>query len=319
VGALACRTGVVVGEELLLYSFPEGHPMNNSRVRQFFARLEEAKAFERPGVVKVQPTMADEDTILQFHTREHLSFVKASSLRGDGYLDGGDTPAYKGVFEAASYVVGSTVKLLELVASGEVTHGFNPVGGLHHARRDSSAGFCVFNDIGVAIELAKRRYGLSPLLYVDMDAHHGDGVYYSYEGDPEVFIFDSHEDGRHLYPGTGFEWEEGTGKARGTKVNVPLQPGAGDGDFREAFKKALRLAERAKPQLVILQAGGDCLAGDPLTHLSLSSSSHRYATEELVKVSHTYCEGRLIALGGGGYNPKGVAEAWLQVVLGLSH
>jgi acetoin utilization protein AcuC len=218
------------------------------------------------------------------------------------------------MYEASAYVVGSTVDLLYSVASGEVIHGFNPMGGLHHARRSSAAGFCVFNDVGVALETATKRLHLSPVLYVDIDAHHGDGVYYSFEEDPKVFIGDLHEDGRFLYPGTGLGRETGIGAATGTKLNIELQPGAGDDVFIKEFERVLELAERAKPELVILQCGADSLGGDPLAHLALTPAAHGYAAKKLAEVSHRFCEGRLIALGGGGYNPVGASEAWLSVV-----
>jgi acetoin utilization protein AcuC len=311
--------GVVTGEELLAYSFPRGHPMNADRLREFFSGLQASGLKEAPGYVHVAPCMADEEMLETFHTERHVNFVKKASEAGSGYLDYGDTPAFKGVFEAASYVVGSTAKVLEMVAKGEVDHGFNPMGGLHHARRDASAGFCVFNDVGVAIELALRRWKLSPVLYVDMDAHHGDGVFYSYERSPEVYIADIHEDGRFLYPGTGFEHEVGKGAAEGTKLNLPLKPGSTDVDFEKALQEAMGLAERARPQLVILQAGGDCLEGDPLTHLALTPASHRLATRKLVQLSHERCNGRMIVLGGGGYRPSAVAGAWLNVLQVLMH
>lgn len=262
--------------------------------------------------------MATEGELLRFHTPEHVRLVKELSVRGTGCLDAGDTPAFKGMFEASSFVVGSTLNLLELMAEGSLAHGLNPMGGLHHARRGSAAGFCVFNDIGVAIATAKK-LGLSPVLYVDMDAHHGDGVFYSFEDDPEVFIVDLHEDGRFLYPGTGKASETGSGAAVGTKVNIELQPGAGDGVFMREFDRAVEeIAERAKPALVVFQCGADSLGGDPLTHLELTPESHRHATTRLAQISHRHSSGRLLALGGGGYNPANAAEAWLNVASAMA-
>jgi acetoin utilization protein AcuC len=310
---LTCKTGVAVGKELLLYSFPAGHPMNRERVGQLFSRIEEQGLFESSAFVTVSPRMATEEELFRFHARSYVDLVRRRSVKASGYLDGGDTPAFDGMFEAASYTVGSTLDVLEKIVKKEIVHGFNPIGGLHHARRGSAAGFCIFNDVGVALETAKEN-GLAPILYVDIDAHHGDGVYYSFEDDPDVFIIDLHEDGRFLYPGTGREWERGVGAAQGTKVNVELQPGSGDLVFKEAFDKALSIADRAKPALVVFQCGADSLGGDPLTHLKLTAASHEYAASRLVGISHRFSEGRLLALGGGGYSPSNVAEAWLRVI-----
>jgi acetoin utilization protein AcuC len=222
---LTCSVGVVKGRELLSYSFPRPHPFTSERVAAFWERLDR-EVPER--IESLKPEKADEAVIELFHSREHLEFVKRASEFGYGSLDQGDTPAFRGIFEAAQYTVGSTLACLKEVMDGEIDHSFNPVGGLHHATRDSSAGFCVFNDIGVAVEVLRSQYGVKRILYVDIDVHHGDGVYYPYESDADLYVFDVHEDGRFLYPGTGSESEVGMGLARGTKVNVPLPPGTGD-------------------------------------------------------------------------------------------
>ncbi len=288
--------------------------MNSGRVKQFFSRVEEEDLIDGETFVRLPPRAASEEEIRRFHTSSHIRLVKALSVRGVGYLDSGDTPAFPGMYEAAAYVVGSTLDLLNSLARQEITHGFNPMGGLHHARRDSAAGFCVFNDVGVALETATRKLHYSPVLYVDIDAHHGDGVYYAFEEDPNVFIGDLHEDGRFLYPGTGQERESGRGAAKGTKLNIELQPGAGDEAFVKAFGRVLELAEKARPELVILQAGADSLGGDPLAHLMLTPAAHGYATAKLAEISRRYSDGRLLALGGGGYNPISTSETWLNVV-----
>ncbi|MEM3530173.1 MAG: acetoin utilization protein AcuC, partial [Nitrososphaerales archaeon] len=229
----------------------------------------------------------------------------------------GDTPAFKGIFEAACYVVGSTLLGLDMIMKKEFNHIFNPIGGMHHARRDRAAGFCVFNDIAIAIIHAKKTYHVKRILYVDIDAHHGDGVFYEFYDDPMVFIADIHEDGRYLYPGTGFSNETGSGEAVGTKLNLPLAPGSGDEEFKEAFKKVEEFAYQIKPELIIFQCGADGLKNDPLTHLNYTEEAHRYATKRLHRISHELCDGRIMALGGGGYNPDNVAKAWMEVLKGL--
>lgn len=311
---MRCKVGVLEGKELLLYSFPPPHPFTNARTQRFWDELAEKKL----KVERLQPQMADKNLIGLFHTSEHIRYVELASHLGYGSLDQGDTPAYKGVFEATQYAVGSTVSAVEKVMAGSIDHAFNPVGGLHHATRDSSAGFCVFNDIGVAIELLRKNFGVRRVLYVDIDVHHGDGVYYSYESDPDLFIFDVHEDGRFLYPGTGAASETGEGKAKGTKVNIPLPPGSGDEEIIDKLPKLEMLARTAKPEFIIFQCGADCLAGDPIAGLRYTPEAHRRVAEFLHGLSHELCSGRIVALGGGGYDPQNCADAWTSVVTTLT-
>jgi acetoin utilization protein AcuC len=312
-GLMACRVGVFQGKELLEYSFPSPHPFNNERAQRFWDELARKKL-----QVKVeQPEKAAKEVIGLFHTPEHIKYVELASHLGYGSLDQGDTPAYKGVFEATQYAVGSTVSGVEKVLSGRLDHAFNPVGGLHHATRESSAGFCVFNDIGVAIELLRKHHDVRRILYVDIDVHHGDGVYYSYESDPELFIFDIHEDGHFLYPGTGAASETGEGAAKGTKVNIPLPPKSGDDEILDKMSRLEMFARMTKPEFIIFQCGADGLRGDPIAGLDYTPKAHLRVADLLHRLSHELCSGRMVALGGGGYVPQNCADAWTAVVEAL--
>jgi acetoin utilization protein AcuC len=311
------KVAVTYGEALARYGFDGSHPLGTDRLDAFWRRLKSEGLDKSKNLVVEDPVPADEKVILDFHTKPYVDFVKQASTFGHGFLDHGDTPAFKGVFEAASYVVGSTLRILDLVMRGKVDHAFNPIGGLHHARRDFAGGFCVFNDIGVAIVAARNNYGVKKIVYVDIDAHHGDGVYYEFSKDPLVFIADIHEDGRYLYPGTGFENEIGDGEAKGTKINIPLQPYASDDDFINSFNRVEEFIDNAKPELIILQCGADGLGGDPITHLQYSANAHKHATAILHKLAHKHCNGRIIALGGGGYNRENIGAAWVEVVRAL--
>ena len=307
---MACRVGVLEGEELLLYSFPSPHPLTSERVRKFWEDLEKRGL----PIVRLQPQMADRQLTGLFHAEEHVRYVELASRFGHGALDLGDTPAFRGVFEAAQYVVGSTVLAVEKVMAQELQHAFNPSGGLHHATREGSAGFCVFNDVGVAVELLRSRYKLRRILYVDIDVHHGDGVYYSYEADPDLFIFDVHEDGMFLYPGTGSANESGVGRAKGTKVNIPLAPGSGDQAVLQQLPRLERFARTAEPEFIIFQCGADGLRGDPISGLRYSPKAHREVGMLVHRLSHELCSGRMVALGGGGYLPRNCSDAWCEVV-----
>ncbi len=295
-----------------VYGFGDGHPFGPERQAAFWK--EAADQGLAAQVRQYSLHAANDDSLLGFHTPEYLALVKRLSERGEGYLDFGDTPAFKGVYEIAAGVAGAVNGAADAIISGEVVRGFVPIAGLHHARRERAAGFCVFNDIGIVIEHLRAVHGLRRIAYIDIDAHHGDGVFYAFEEDADVWIADLHEDGRYLYPGTGFAEETGKGEAKGTKLNLPLPPNAGDHEFNELWPEALAHIESAKPEFIILQCGADSIAGDPITHLRLSPASHARAAADLCKVADCCCAGRLLALGGGGYNRANLAAAWCAVV-----
>ena len=307
---------VMAGPSIAAYGFPNGHPFGPDRHQAFMAELERSDVVGRLAII--EPSVADREVIQQFHTERYVAFVEAASQQGHGLLDAGDTPSYPGVFEAASAVVGGTVFALERILSGEARRAFIPIGGLHHARRDGAAGFCVFNDCGVAIEHARNHFGLGRVAYIDIDAHHGDGVFYGFEDDPGVIIADTHEDGRYLYPGTGRRDETGKGAAEGTKLNIPLPPGTGDAEFFEAWEEIEAFLERHEPELYLLQCGADSVAGDPLAHLGLSVDAHAHAAARLKALAEKTASGRLLAMGGGGYNRNNLAQCWTRVVEAIS-
>ncbi len=249
-----------------------------------------------------------------FIASAYVERVIGQSATGIGYLDSGDTPAFPGIYESACYVVGSVLDAIERILSRDCLQAFVPIAGLHHARRDRAAGFCVFNDCGIAIETLRRQHRLQRIAYVDIDAHHGDGVFYSFEEDPELFFADLHEDGRYLYPGSGGAAETGRGAARGTKLNIPMPPGADDAAFFAAWERVEAFIDAARPQFILFQCGADSIAGDPITDLRYSPAAHRHATKRLLQLARRHCDGHLLAMGGGGYNRSNLALAWTAVV-----
>jgi acetoin utilization protein AcuC len=144
--------------------------------------------------------------------------------------------------------------------------------------------------------------------------HHGDGIYYPYEADPDLIVVDIHEDGNFLYPGTGHAYETGRNSAEGTKLNLPLKPGSGDREFFAAWERGLTHLRHLKPQFLILQAGADGLAGDPLADLRLTPAVHTRVARDLRKLADEVCGGRLMAFGGGGYELRNLATAWTAVL-----
>ena len=294
------------------YGFAGDHPFSTRRFAAFWEAMRLKGLDYLLQFLPVEP--ASEEDLLRFHPRPYLERVKALSSIGEGYLDAGDTPVFPDMFQISSMVVGAAITAAKAIMGGSISLAFVPIGGLHHGYRDHAAGFCVFNDIAVVIEFLRQRYNLQRILYVDIDAHHGDGVYYSYVEDPNLIIVDIHEDGRFLYPGTGALEERGTGPAQGTKINIPLQPGAKDEDFFLAWEQAVRFMECFTPEFIIFQCGVDGLRGDPLTHLHYTSAAHEGATRFLIDYAKRKCQERMLVLGGGGYRLENIASGWTAVL-----
>lgn len=303
---------VYVGKNLARYGFGEGHPFGPDRLDAFWAEFKHRGLDKKVDIGT--PVLCEEQDLVRFHTQKYIDKVKVMSKLGSGFLDHGDTPAFKGMYEAACYVAGTVLDAAKEVIEGKFKRCFIPIAGLHHARRDIAAGFCVINDIGVCIEALRANYGIKRIGYVDIDAHHGDGVYYSFADDADLIIADMHEDGNYLYPGTGAASETGTGRAEGTKLNIPMPPGADDEAFRDQWPRVEEFLRDRQPEIILLQAGADSIQGDPITHLAYSPASHHYATQRLCKIADETCGGRFIAMGGGGYNRDNLAQAWNAVV-----
>ena len=300
------------GEEIAAYGFGDPHPFGTDRHNVFFAELDKAGLSDSIDFGHPRPALVDE--LALFHTAEYIDKVSRMSAAGKGWLDEGDTPAVPGIYDAASAVVGAVLCAVDEIMHGNYKRAFIPIAGLHHAGRDHAAGFCVFNDCGIAAEYLRKQFGVKRIAYVDIDAHHGDGMFYGFEDDPDLIIADIHEDGRHLYPGTGAAEETGAGKARGTKLNIPLAPGADDSDFNDVWGRVEAYLEAAKPEFILMQCGADSLEGDPITHLCWTEESHAKAAASLCRLADKYCDGRIIGTGGGGYNRHNVARAWTRVV-----
>ena len=301
-----------IGEPLASYRFPAGHPFSIDRQRAFWDEAQRQSLDQRVQVCS--PRIATREELRRFHTAQYIESVALSSAAGEGYLDEGDTPAFPGMFEAACGVTGTALDALERIMSGSNPRTFQPVGGLHHARADSAAGFCVFNDLAVVIRSLREIHRVRRVAYVDIDVHHGDGVFYAFERDPELIYADIHEDGRYLYPGTGHAHETGTGEAAGTKLNVPLMPGAGDREFFAAWERVMEHLRRHRPEFILFQCGADSLRGDPLGDLWLTPAAHAHAARSLCRFADEACRGRLMAFGGGGYDLANVAAGWCAVL-----
>lgn len=306
---------VHVGPEIARYGFGDGHPFGPLRHDYFW---NEAHRQGLAALVDVhRPVLATRAELERFHTPAYVDKVMRQSRDGEGYLDYGDTPAFPGVYEAAAHVVGSVLDAVARIMDGSTRRGFVPIAGLHHARPERAGGFCVFNDCGIAIATLKESYGLHSVAYVDIDAHHGDGVFYAFESDPELWFVDLHEDGRYLYPGTGRDEETGKGAAQGRKLNIPMAPGSNDDAFFREWPRVEAFLREARPEFILLQCGTDSLAGDPITHMMYTPATHAHAAASLCRIAEELGHGRVLAVGGGGYNPRNIAQGWCAVVRAL--
>ena len=313
IGLADSKILVIKDDNIASYGFGDDHPFGPDRHGAFHRYLTDSGIsslvhLAASGYIAVR---AD---IERFHTNEYIDRVIAHCQLGKGFLDNGDTPAIQGLYESSLAVVGASLFVTEEIISGRFKRAFVPIAGLHHAKRDSAGGFCVFNDIGVVIETLRKIHGVNRIAYIDIDAHHGDGVYYSYEEDPNLIFVDVHEDGRFLFPGTGFPEEIGIGPAKGTKKNISLKPGDGDVVFQENWSHIQAFLDDSEPEFFILQCGADSLLGDPIPNLALSERSHYLAAQSLTVLAEKHAKGRIIALGGGGYNRDNIGRAWTQVV-----
>ena len=307
---------VYYGKTLAAYGFGEGHPFGPDRLDAFWKNACKQNLDSQVNVAS--PVSASKDELEYFHTHAYIEKLIRLSASGSGTLDCGDTPAFPGIYESALVVAGCVLDGARRIMSEETDRVFVPIAGLHHARRDTAAGFCAINDIGILIEGLRRAHGIRRIAYVDIDAHHGDGVFYEYESDPDIYIADIHEDGNYLYPGSGFSSETGTGPAIGSKLNIPLSPpDVQDEDFFTAWKKIEDFLAMAKPEFIILQAGADSILGDPITHMALTPDAHAHATRQLCRIADEHCQGRLLVTGGGGYNRGNIAKTWTAVLEAL--
>ena len=288
----------------------EDHPLKPTRLRYTYELLESYRAFEAPNAEMVKPRQATEEEVLRFHTRDYLEAVKGIS-RGDSSVDEsafsfgpGDNPAYEGMYEAAGWSTGASLRGAELVASGEADAALSISGGLHHAMPGHASGFCVFNDPVLAImHLLERGMRVA---YVDIDCHHGDGVQHAFYDADAVLTISIHESGAFLFPGTGFTEETGSGKGRGYSVNLPLYPYTTDDVYLWAFRRVVPpLLEAFRPDVLVTQLGIDSHYRDPITHMALTVQGFGEAVAELSRAAPKW-----LALGGGGYDLQAVARAW---------
>jgi len=310
-----CTAGAIWDERYLAYDFGD-HPLNPVRLDLTIRLARELGVLDQLDVTAPQP--ADEAQLLTVHGAAYLEAVRQASddpmFAGFG-LGTSDDPVFPGMYDASALVAGGSAQAALRMWRGEVDHAVNIAGGLHHAMRDYASGFCIFNDVVLAIRTLLAD-GAKKIAYVDIDVHHGDGVQAAFYDDPRVLTISLHQDPRTLFPGTGLPSEIGTGEAAGTSVNVALPPGTDDAGWLRAFRAVVPGAVRAfKPDVLVSQCGCDTHHEDPLANLELTVDGQRTAIAELHQLAHDVAGGKWLAFGGGGYGlVRCVPRTWTHLL-----
>src|SRR6059036_4377176 len=304
------KTALIHSDEWRRFDYGPEHPLRMERLGLTWRLMEGYDLTALPRSKVLAPEPAELESIARFHTPEYLDVLRAVSA-GDWVphaarygLGPGDNPIFPGLWEAAQLAAGGSLLAARLVAEGEADRAFHFAGGLHHAFPDRASGFCYVNDAVLAI-LRLREHGLR-VAYVDIDAHHGDGVQHAFYADPSVMTISTHERGERLFPGTGFVREKGEGAGVGFSVNLPLEAYTDTAVYLPAFEAVVPpLLERFKPDVIVAQLGIDAHRTDPLTHLALDIQGFIRALARILPLAP-----RLICLGGGGYDVQNVARGW---------
>ncbi|MCJ7709676.1 MAG: acetoin utilization protein AcuC, partial [Chloroflexi bacterium] len=309
---------LVFGPRSLAYDFGPHHPLTPLRFGPGIDLLRAVGA--EPGLA---PSPAADADLLGVHLPAYVEAVRAFSAdptrppaMGVGLSD---NPAFAGMHEASAAVAGGSMAAMDSILRGDTDHALHPGGGLHHAMASKAWGFCVYNDVALAVVRA-RAEGLR-VLYVDLDVHHGDGVQAAFLRDPGTLTLSIHESGRYLFPQTGFIDELGEGSAAGTSVNVPLEPYTGAAAWLTAVRALVpTLAAVFGPDVVVSQHGADSHVWDPLAHLRVTTTAMSEAARLVDAVAHRWAAGRWLATGGGGYDAyRVVPRAWALTWLAGAH
>lgn len=313
----------VYTEGLLHYRFSDQHPFNQMRL------VLTTDLLRKMGVLSddemVEGRKATDEELALIHHKDYIDAVKRASLDQlddqtcESYgLNTQDTPNFSDMHESAAWLVGSTLTACDIVMQGIDQTACSLGGGLHHGFQGRASGFCIYNDSAVAIQYMKEKYG-ARVLYIDTDAHHGDGVQFAFYHTPDVFTYSIHETGRYLFPGTGNYNERGEGEGYLYSMNLPIDAYTEDESFLSCFKESVQAAcAFFKPDVILSQNGADAHFLDPLTHLHCTLRIFEEIPRFVKQLADTYCGGRWIAVGGGGYNLFQVAPlAWSQIWLAM--
>lgn len=317
------RALYVYDDELLKYRFNDTHPFNQMRLKMTTDLLKAAQFLSDEEIVT--PRVATEEEILLVHTKDYVDAVKRAGhnnitkreLANYG-LNTEDTSQFENMHEKCSMLVGASLTGADLIMEGKADKVASLGGGLHHGFTGKASGFCVYNDAAIVCQYLKEKYN-ERVLYIDTDAHHGDGVQFTFYDSNEIMTYSIHETGRYLFPGTGLVTERGTGQGFGYSVNLPVDAFTEDDSFLDVFKQSIEIAAKSfKPTIIVHVNGVDAHYRDPMTHLCLTSRAYEEIPKIVNEIADQYANGKLLALGGGGYNIwQVVPRMWAYVWLGI--
>jgi acetoin utilization deacetylase AcuC-like enzyme len=301
------KTGLVYHPVYLEHDMGAGHPESPNRLRVIMQQLEQSGTMAR--LTRIEPRKAEDEWITQAHTSSYVaSLNRQTPTSGRVWLDP-DTSMSPGSLNAAYLAAGGALAAVDAIMARQVDHVFcavRPPG--HHAEAGRAMGFCLFNNVAIAARYLQKKHGLRRVLIVDWDVHHGNGTQHSFEDDPSVLFFSTHQ--YPHYPGTGRASERGKGEGEGFTINVPMEAGEGDEEYRAVFLKSLvPAADDFKPEFVIISAGFDAHRDDPLANMDLSENGYADLTDIVAGIAKRHAKGRILSALEGGYNLTALAAS----------
>jgi acetoin utilization deacetylase AcuC-like enzyme len=301
-------TALVYDERFLSHDPGPNHPEKPQRLTAIVQGLHEAGLWD--SLLNVAAPRADEAWVYAVHDPDYVARLRIACKSGIGYIDCMDSAVCPASFEAALAAAGGAVNAVEAVMAGRAHNAFcavRPPG--HHCERDRSMGFCLLNNIAVAAQYLVDHHKLRPAI-VDFDVHHANGTQHIFEQRGDVLVASVHEHPSYLYPGTGFDWERGSGEGEGATLNVALPPHSGDDEYKEAFTgQILPAVDAFKPDFLLVSAGFDASGRDPLAHQQVTTEGFAWMTRVLVEAAQRHCGGKLVSMLEGGYHLPSLAEA----------
>ncbi|CUS35347.1 conserved hypothetical protein [Candidatus Nitrospira nitrosa] len=299
------KTGLVYHPAYLEHDMGPGHPESPNRLRAIMQRLEESGTAAQ--LTRIEPRRAEDEWITQVHTPAYVASLNRHAPKDGRVSLDPDTSMSSGSLHAAYLAAGGALAAVDAIMAHQVDHVFcavRPPG--HHAEAGRAMGFCLFNNVAIAARYVQKQYGLTRVLIVDWDVHHGNGTQHSFEDDPSVFFFSTHQ--YPHYPGTGRGTERGEGSGEGFTINVPMEAGEGDEEYHAIFLKALvPVADEFKPEFVIISAGFDAHKDDPLASMGLTEAGYTDLTHIVVGIAKRHAKGRILSSLEGGYNLTALA------------
>jgi acetoin utilization deacetylase AcuC-like enzyme len=302
------KVAYVYHPDYLLHAPPFEHPESPDRLIAIHEHLEGVGLLDT--LVPVTPDYPDDGEILRVHDPDYLRRLELACRRGDLTLDAEDTYLNKNSYSIALLSAAGAIAGADAVATGKVDRAFcavRPPG--HHAGRAEGMGFCLLNNAAITARYLQAKHGVSKVMIIDWDVHHGNGTQSIFWEDPSVFFFSIHENPAFLYPGTGRRWETGKGAGEGTTLNTPMAPGAGNDEYRLVFEQMLAPAvERFRPEVFVLSTGFDAHRDDPLADIELTEEGYQCLSRLLVDMANRSCGGKIISLLEGGYERESLTR-----------